>query len=382
MAENDENRELMDQARRLAGSGPTRDEEENDARTLAEMQGHMEGLLPGEQQSGEERERPDMPDILPMEPTEPGGVLGYNVETKRKIVEPLPQDDGFRRMPPSTNEPARVQVEGVDELLSVITKSSDFRPFVIPSRGMLYEKGTPLACEQMQVRPFRSGEEEIVATPHMFVTGDALEAILKRCSRHADGTPLEDPGVLLSLDRTALMIAIRALTYGPTYPFAVNCGSCGEAFEGEADLDNGLEVYYLEEALGIKEPMRTVLPRCGLELVYRFGRGSDERQLIKLREERSQRSGGKATENTLHEKALMVTLSIGGISDRQVMQKALSALSGEDLHHLRQCVESPPFGVDTRITLRCPHCLRTNRTRMPFGIDFFMPPIERPWRKS
>ncbi len=309
-------------------------------------------------------------------------VLGVNVETKNPIVRPKSPSDPFIKMPPRSDRPALSKPASVEELLAQIAKTSDFQPFDLPSRGLLDESEPRLASGSILIRPMRASEEEILATGRLFKNGEGLEMIFRRCIMFGDRSPLQDPLQLLSLDRIAILIAIRIMTYGPQYDFSIVCGNCRKSFESVVDLDSDLNMYCLDSSMGIKEPMRSVFPECGLEFEYRLSRGYDEQENIKYSRERERKYGGKATDDSFIERAKRQVLSIGGFKDREAISKALSMIKGSDLHHLRQAIDNPAFGVDTRIVLDCPYCLSENRLRLPLGADFFIPRLQETTESS
>ena len=304
----------------------------------------------------------------------PEGAAGVDVFSGNAIVEAKPQESsGFIRSLPSTDKPVETpQDSSFNGILQIVRKTGVYTPFVLPSNGLLYGDGN--SGGEIHVRPMKAGEEEILATPHMFASGKAIDAIFARCIDFKN-FPVKDPADLLSLDRTALLILIRTLSYGPDYHFHLNCYNCGKSFEGFVNTSENLEVYHLQKEAGLQEPIRSVFPVCELEFTYRLSRGKDELELMRLRNERASKSDGKATNNVLHEKAKLVVESIAGITDKSQIEIILSELVAGDLHHLRDCVESPPFGVDDIVRVDCVNCRTENRVRLPMGPEFFMPPV-------
>ncbi|MCE5191863.1 MAG: hypothetical protein LLG08_08925, partial [Actinomycetia bacterium] len=216
-------------------------------------------------------------------------VLGVNPDTKNPIVRPKRPDDPFVRTLPRSDKPAESKPGTIEELLAQIAKTSDFQPFDLPSGGLLDAANEKLSSGTVLIRPMRAAEEEILATGRLFRNGEGLEMIFRRCIMFGDRSPLEDPLQLLSLDRIAALIAIRIMTYGSTYDFSIVCGNCRKSFESEVDLDNDLDVHYLDPEQGLKEPMRSVFPECGLEFEYRLSRGYDEAENMKYSRERERK---------------------------------------------------------------------------------------------
>jgi hypothetical protein len=315
--------------------------------------------------------QPYFPDSEEME-NQPEHVVGVDITTGEKIIRPSkPSGNPFAR---KTEGPVKAYSGGKDlaSILGHIQTESDSIPYVLPSRGVLYPKASPLSDGKVMIRPMRGPDEEILLTPSLIRNGEAIEMILKRCISFADRTGLSDPLEMLTQDRIAALIVIRGMTYGESYECRATCARCGTAFQSHVSLEDDLEIYYAEDP-NLREPLETVLPDSGLHVAYRLPRGIDERKITEHMEQRRKKKQGRGLEDSTTLRALMLTLDIEGHTSENDRSKILNVLTLKDRAHLRDCFNYPPFGVDTRVNFKCPSCFSDNPMRLPLGVDFFIP---------
>lgn len=315
--------------------------------------------------------QPHFPDEEEME-DQPENVVGVDIQTGEKIIRPSkPLGNPFAR---KAEGPVEEYTGGKDlaSILGHIQSESDSLPYVLPSRGVLYPRASPLSDGKVMIRPMRGQDEEILLTPNLIKNGEAIEMILKRCISFEDRTGLKDPLEMLTQDRIAALIVIRGMTYGENYECRATCGRCGTAFQSNVSLENDLEVYYADDP-NLREPLKTVLPDSGLHVHYRLPRGIDERKITEHMEQRRKKKQGRGREDSTTLRALMLTLDIEGHTSEQDRLKILNILTLKDRAHLRDCFNYPPFGVDTRVNFNCPSCFSDNPMRLPLGVDFFIP---------
>jgi hypothetical protein len=303
---------------------------------------------------------------------QPDNVLGTDIQTGEKIIRPSkPLDNPFALKEENTKD---VYSGGKDiaSILAHLKSESDYHPYVLPSRGILYPKASQLSDGKVLIRPMRGQDEEILLTQSLIRNGEAIEMILKRCISFADRTGLKDPLEMLTQDRIAALIVIRGLTYGENYECRATCGRCGTTFQSNVSLENDLEVHYAEDS-NLREPFETILPDSRLPVKYRLPRGLDERKITEHMELRRKKNHGRGREDSTTFRALMLTTEIAGLTSKEDRAKILDVMTLRDRAHLRDCFNYPPFGVDTRVNFICPSCNADNPMRLPLGVDFFIP---------
>lgn len=304
--------------------------------------------------------------------TIPDNQIGVDIKTGEPIVKPIKITDN----PFAKREEAHVETySGKRDIASVlkhIQTESDYLPYVLPSRGILYPQASRLSDGKVLIRPMRGQDEEILLTPSLIRDGEAIERILKRCIQFEDRTGLTDPLEMLTQDRIAALIVIRGMTYGENYDCRATCARCGTTFQSTVSLENDIEVYFAEDP-NLREPFETILPDSGLRVKYRLPRGIDERKITQHMEQRRKKKQGRGREDSTTLRALLLTLEIEGLTSEADRSKILNVLTLKDRAHLRDCFNYPPFGVDTRVNFGCPACGADNPMRLPLGVDFFIP---------
>jgi hypothetical protein len=317
--------------------------------------------------------------LSPQDRPVPPNVIGKNVETGRDIVRPKkPDDNPFAEAEEEREKRAAEVIDtyaggsNVSEILRHIQRTTDYHPYTLPSRGILYPSKSKLSDGKILLRPMRGDDEEIILSPNLLRDGEAIEMILRRCIVFEDRTALTDPLEMLSQDRIAALVVIRALTYGQYYECEVNCTRCGHAFESSVDLDNDIDVHFCADP-NLREPFEEVFPTSGIKFTYRLPRGYDEREIVKHVNARRKKGKVKTErEDVTTVRASRLVTSIGGNSNKDDIEKILSVISLNDRAHLRQLFDYPPFGIDTRVNFDCPNCQAENKLRLPMGVDFFL----------
>lgn len=96
-----------------------------------------------------------------------------------------------------------------------------------------------------RIRGMKVREERVLADRKLAKSGGQVDALLGACWEETlDPGPYDfgekdiDWGAVLQGDRFFALLQVRALTYGPTYAFALGCqnDSCRSRFEWELDL--------------------------------------------------------------------------------------------------------------------------------------------------
>lgn len=91
------------------------------------------------------------------------------------------------------------------------------RSFQLPSKGLFYDNGElspDVVNGEVHVRPMSALHEITMKNPDMLFSGKAIETVFTEC---VDG--VEKPSLLFSKDVDAIMLFLRAVTYGGDYEF-------------------------------------------------------------------------------------------------------------------------------------------------------------------
>jgi hypothetical protein len=152
----------------------------------------------------------------------------------------------------------------------------------------------------------------------------------------------------------------------------IKCTECDAKFATVVDL-NSLYVDPCPSDFGA-DNLRGVLPTTGLSYTFRLSRGADEQEIQEHRDRKMRGfdTAGQADDTLLYRTAQLVE-SIEGLTDKHELIQLLKRLPINDVAHLRNTVNNPPFGVDTNVEINCPSCLADFTVDLPLEANFFFP---------
>jgi len=227
-----------------------------------------------------------------------------------------------------------------------------------------------------RIRGMKVREERILADRKLAKSGGQVDELLKACweetldpGPYDFGDKLIDWGAVLQGDRFFALLQVRALTYGPTYAFALGCHAegCRDRFEWELDLTD-LPVRPLSDesraAFVTGNRFETRLPDAAMRVWFRLFTGADERRLPQLRK--------TAGDRILSAMLGWRVLEIEGVVEKD-KRRFLEDLSMRDADFLVDEFDRVDCGVDTAIEVECPECLTVQEVELPFDRAFFLP---------
>jgi T4 bacteriophage base plate protein len=271
---------------------------------------------------------------------------------------------------PLSNNGPRLAFTGdgrLDELLASIKDTVNrYETITLPSRGKFYDEQKAPGNGILHVRPMTGEEEQILATPRFIKKGQAINMIFRNCVNENI-----DPDSLLVTDRTYLLIYLRGISYSPDYEVEVKCPSCPSRFSTTIDLDT-LRVNYCSEDFG-PENLTDVLPTSKFKFSYRLATSQDDTKITQHRDRRIKMFGDQAADDTWIYRTSLLINEIEGITDQMSLQSLISRLPINDVAYLRNAVNDPPFGVETRVGIICPSCMEEFEVEMPMEANFFFP---------
>lgn len=266
---------------------------------------------------------------------------------------------------PKPTPDAKVRVQGSDALEDALGRLGGlhkWETFEFPSKGKFYSNipGT------IHIRAMTGEEEQILATPRWVKKGKAIDMIFQKCIREKFNT--ED---LLSVDRTHLLIFLRGISYTPEYDVEVKCPNCSIKYAHIIDL-NELDVRLCSEDFA-PDSLSGTLPASGFEYSYRLATGQDEQEVANYRERRINEWGDQGEDDTLLYRTALLLEEIAGVTAKKELALLLKKLPIQDVAHLRNEINQPPFGVDTLLPLMCPSCSEPFKIDLPMEANFFFP---------
>lgn len=268
-----------------------------------------------------------------------------------------------KKKPVADKAAARMQgSDALEGLLGRLGEKHKWEKFEFPSKGKFYSNIPGI----VNIRAMTGEEEQILATPRWVKKGKAIDMIFKRCIKEPINT--ED---LLSVDRTNLLIFLRGISYTPEYDVEIKCPNCSMKFAHVIELD-GLDVRMCDENF-TPDNLGGTLPVSGFEYRYRLATGQDEQEVANYREKRINQWGDQGEDDTLLYRTALLLEEIEGVSMKKELALLLKKLPIQDVAHLRNEINQPPFGVDTLLPILCPSCTEEFKIDLPMETNFFFP---------
>lgn len=252
-----------------------------------------------------------------------------------------------------------------DLISNLKMQNAIYEEIELPSKGRFYDGENGPIDGVLAIRAMTGEEEQILATPRFVRRGQAINMIFKNCMKDA-----YKPENLLTIDRTYLLIYLRGISYTTKYEVEVKCPNCESKFETTINLDE----MFVEPCPDNYGPiLQDVLPNTKLPFTYRLSTGKDEQDITDYRDRRVKQFGDNTTDDTLTYRTAMLLHEIDGIKTKNDLQVLLKNLPINDVSYIRNCINEPPFGVDTNIEIICPSCMHDFSVDLPLEASFFFP---------
>jgi len=292
------------------------------------------------------------------------------MEGRKATPAATPNPEGFEttEAPPERPRPTpkpNMRVQGSDELETLLQRLADqhhWEDFTFPSKGKFYSN----IPASVNIRPMTGEEEQILATPRWVKRGKAIDMIFQRCIKQT--IPTEE---LLSIDRTHLLIYLRGISYTPEYDVEIKCPACSMKYATVIDL-NDLEIESCPDDFD-PDSLSGVLPTSGFTYSYRLATGADEQEISNYRERRIQQWGDQSEDDTLLYRTALLLETVEGVTAKKELTHLLKRLPINDVAHLRNAINDPPFGVETEVPQVCPACTEEFKIDLPLETNFFFP---------
>lgn len=276
-----------------------------------------------------------------------------------------PPDKPRQKLRPKPTPDKQVRVQGSDQLEGLLQKLGghvQWEPFEFPSKGKFYDN----IPSTVHIRAMTGEEEQILATPRWVKRGKAIDMIFRRCIREAINTE-----ELLSTDRTHLLIFLRGISYTPEYDVEIKCPNCSIKFAHVINL-NDLDITLCPEKFG-PDALSGTLPVSQFSYSYRLATGLDEQEISAYRERRISQWGDQGEDDTLLYRTALLLEDIEGVTLKKELALLLKKLPIQDVGHLRNEINTPPFGANTMLPLLCPNCIEEFKIDLPLETNFFFP---------
>ena len=229
----------------------------------------------------------------------------------------------------------------------------------LPSRGLLYPEGSPLAKGEIEMKYMTAKEEDILTNRNYIANGTVIDRLLKSLIV-TEGVNFDD---ILVGDKNAIMIAARILAYGKDYTIVYN----GEKHVVDlSTLDN--KPINEELFAGRTNKFKFTLPRTGNEVEYRLLTHADETYIEN--EIKGLRKLDKEASPEVTTRLKRMITSVNGLTDiKDIREFVDNYLLATDARAFREEYAKIQPDVDLTISLSGVE----EDVSLPIGLDFFWP---------
>jgi hypothetical protein len=243
----------------------------------------------------------------------------------------------------------------------------------LPSKGKVYPYGHPLCgADSVEYRAMTAKEEDILMSQALIKRGTVITELIKSCLINRD----IDVQSLLSGDRNALMIAIRASGYGNIYEPTYQCPNCEFKNELEIDLNSlPIKPLALEPITPNTNAFAFKLPVSGKTITFKFLNGREEEEIVADMETRKKK--GLLNSNLVTGRLLRSIIAIDGNENKSLVSKFVQYMPARDSLLLRDYIDQHEPGVDMKIDFKCQNCDHFEEMSLPMGATFFWPNYKR-----
>lgn len=227
----------------------------------------------------------------------------------------------------------------------------------LPSRGLLYKKGT-----QISGRPLKVLEVKKLASLNEFNADFIVNDILRRTIR---GIKIED---ILIADKLFIILWLRANTYRDSgYVVDFTCTKCQQESQYHFELDN-LEVKNLSESYN---PNKEITLASGQKVQVKFLTIGDELKINRFKEI-NVKAVGEIDNELLNIAAMLENVNNQEMS---LMEKYywITNMDPGDFSYLASYIEECGMGIKPYISVKCSNCGGTGPVGISFRGDFFLP---------
>lgn len=235
----------------------------------------------------------------------------------------------------------------------------------LPSRGALYEGPLKDNGGQVVIRVMTAQEQAILFSQGS--SEDRITKIIANTCSLPKGFGVAD---LLTVDRMAILLAVRTYTFGPKYEFAYSCRYCKANQKHTCDIVQDLNEVLKDD---LAEPFEFKLPDSGKVLRMRFMRGFDEEAVQKYAKRMAMQSADASDPSALHRQARLIVDIDGEKTDVVKREAFVKALTARDSVIIDNELDAREPGIDLTIYVECRKCQGLNDMKMPFELEFFRP---------
>ncbi len=244
------------------------------------------------------------------------------------------------------------------------------RTFQLPSKGLFYPSGVldeSVVDGEVHVHPLSALDEITLKNPDQLFSGEALKYILPRCV-----PAIKKPQELLNKDVDAIMIFLRAVTYGTQYEFYAK-HTCAGAKDHSyvTDIDAIIDRMKMVDAADIDEIFTAVLA-TGQVVKLTPSRYIDVLNILKANMNRKNISPDEIRRNAM-DMLLSSIMSVDDITDKAHIEGWLDKIPAPMTNKIVNKIEGVNiWGASMSVEVVCKDCAEKFAVEIPLNpISFF-----------
>lgn len=270
----------------------------------------------------------------------------------------LPQviQHGKNQTPPVEEQPQQPKYDFPTEIIE------------LPSMGLLYPEGHPLAAGKIEIKYMTAREEDILSTQSYIKQGVVLDKLCEAVIV-TKGVKFDD---LLVGDKNALLLAARAYGYGPEYETKVTT-SAGNEVPITIDLSSVPHKVFDETLITphVNE-FEYTLPKAGNVIKFKILTVGDQKRIDSDLKGLRKAQDIYGTQNLTTRFRYMI-LSVDGNTDKSNINKFIQNMLAVDSRAFREYINKISPDVDLEVEGEDPETGEPFRNNFEIGVDLFYP---------
>ena len=241
----------------------------------------------------------------------------------------------------------------------------------LPSLGKIYPETSLLHNKEViEIREMGGDEEDILTSPVLIRSGNAIDSVLKSCILNKD----IDIGELILGDRNSLIISLVLASYGNTYKADVTCNNCDfknkeYVFDISQLKVKNLETEPIEKG---KNEFSFILPKSQLTVKFKLLTHREDKEIREVVDKLKKLSKDqKEKYSTTRLKYELI--AINNITDKARIASAIDTRQFpiKDILALRNHIDKISPDIITEQEFKCSSCGEIDNVKIPIDYSFF-----------
>lgn len=241
----------------------------------------------------------------------------------------------------------------------------------LPSKGLLYPEGHPLANGTIEMKYMTAKEEDILTSQNLIKQGVVLDKLFQSMII----TPVNYNDLTLG-DKNAVMVAARVLGYGKDYNVEVACEHCNSKNKITVDLTQ-LKDKELDESLITPHQniFEFTLPQTKRKVKFQLITNGLEKLIKDELNGMKKISAASGIDKELTTRLKHIIVSVDDNTDTAFIRNFVdNEFFAIDSRALREYIRTIQPDVDMSFGFNCTECFETNsQVKLPVTVDFFWP---------